>query len=61
MANALENKDAEELNTVLLVEYILSVCCASHKNRHDLLDRHKIAPEANDKSKRPQGRNVPGS
>lgn len=61
MASALENKDAEELNTVLLVKYILSICCASHKNRHDLLERCKIAPEANDQSNRPQKRSVTGS
>lgn len=61
MANALENKDVEELEAVLLVKYILSVCCASHTSRHDLLDRHTIAPEENDESKSPLRRSVAGS
>lgn len=54
MPNALENKDAEELKMVLLLKHILSVCCTSHKNRHDLFERHKIAPEADAESERPQ-------
>lgn len=50
MANALENKDTEELKMVFLVKRVASVCC------NDLLERHKTA-----KSERPQRKSGTGS
>lgn len=55
MANALENKDTEELKMVFLVKRVASACC------NDLLERHKTAPEANAKSERPQRKSGTGS